>query len=74
MTDLLDRITTNPDQCGGRPCIRGMRVRVVDVLELLAAGESPAEILAAYPYLEPADITACLRYAARRLDHPVLAA
>ena len=74
MTDLLDRITTNPDQCGGRPCIRGMRIRVVDVLDLLAAEESPAEILAAYPYLEPADITACLRYAARRLEHPVLAA
>jgi uncharacterized protein (DUF433 family) len=74
MTDLLDRITTNPDQCGGRPCIRGMRIRVVDVLDLLAAGESSAEILAAHPYLEPADITACLRYAARRLDHPVLAA
>ena len=74
MTDLLERITTNPDQCGGRPCVRGMRIRVVDVLDLLAAGESPAEILAAYPYLEPADITACLLYAARRLDHPVLAA
>lgn len=74
MTNLLDRITTNPDLCGGRPCIRGMRIRVVDVLDLLAAGESPAEILAAYPYLEQADITASLRYAARRLDHPVLAA
>ena len=45
MTDLLDRITTNPNQCGGRPCIRGMRIRVVDVLELLAGGESPAGIL-----------------------------
>ena len=74
MTDLLDRITTNPNQCGGRPCIRGMRIRVVDVLDLLAGGESPAGILVTYPYLEAADITACLRYAARRLDHPVLAA
>jgi uncharacterized protein (DUF433 family) len=51
-----------------------MRIRVVDVLELLATGQSHSDILAAYPYLEPDDITACLRYAARRLDHPVLAA
>jgi uncharacterized protein (DUF433 family) len=74
MSDLLDRITINPEQCGGRPCIRGMRIRVTDVLELLATGQTSAEILADYPYLEPEDITACLRYAARRLDHPVLAA
>ena len=74
MSNLLDRITVDPEQCGGRPCIRGLRIRVTDVLELLAAGETPAEILAEYPYLEPEDIRACLRYAARRLDHPVLAA
>ena len=73
-SDLLDRITINVDQCGGRPCIRGMRIRVVDVLELLAAGETPEEILAEYPYLEPDDIGASLLYAARQLDHPVLAA
>ena len=72
--DLLKRITLNPEQCGGRPCIRGMRIRVIDVLELLAAGESQAEILADYPYLEPEDIAASLLYAARQLDHPVLAA
>jgi uncharacterized protein (DUF433 family) len=74
MADLLDRITINPNQCGGRPCIRGMRIRVSDVLDLLAAGQSQDEILADYPYLEPDDVAACLRYAARRLDHPTLAA
>lgn len=71
---LLDRITIDPEQCGGRPCIRGMRVRVVDVLQLLAAGETPQEILAEYPYLEADDISASLLYAARQLDHPILAA
>ena len=71
---LLDRITINPQQCGGRPCIRGMRIRVIDVLELLAAGETPEQILADYSYLEPDDIRASLLYAARRLDHPHLAA
>ncbi|HKH50051.1 MAG TPA: DUF433 domain-containing protein [Thermoanaerobaculia bacterium] len=74
MADLLDRITVNPNQCGGRPCIRGMRIRVSDVLELLAAGQSHDEILRSYPYLESDDIAACLQYAARRLDHPTLAA
>ncbi|MBI2963588.1 MAG: DUF433 domain-containing protein [Deltaproteobacteria bacterium] len=74
MPDILDRITINPNQCGGRPCIRGMRIRVIDVLELLAAGQTPAEILVEFPYLQAEDITACLRYAARRLDHPTLAA
>jgi uncharacterized protein (DUF433 family) len=72
--DLLARITIDPEQCGGRPCIRGMRIRVVDVLQLLAAGETPEQILADYPYLEPEDIRAALLYAARRLDHPHLAA
>lgn len=74
MGDLFDRITINPEQCGGRPCVRGMRIRVTDILDLLAAGESPAQILEEYPYLEAEDIAACLRYAARRLNHPVLAA
>ena len=74
MTELLDRITINPDQCGGRPCIRGMRIRVSDVLGLLAAGQSRETILGDYPYLEPDDIAACLTYASRRLDHPTLAA
>jgi uncharacterized protein (DUF433 family) len=74
MTELLDRITINPDQCGGRPCIRGMRIRVMDVLNLLAGGQTPDEILAEFPFLERDDIAAALLYAARRLDHPVLAA
>ena len=73
-TELLSRITVDPDQCGGRPCIRGMRLRVLDVLELLAAGESREQILEDFPYLEAEDITASLLYAARQLDHPVLAA
>ncbi len=72
--DLLQRITIRPEQCGGRPCIRGMRIRVIDVLELLAAGESHAQILEDYPYLEADDIAACLLYAARRLNHPNVAA
>lgn len=67
MADLLDRITINPNQCGGRPCIRGMRIRVTDVLDLLAGRQSPNEILGAYPYLEADDIAACLQYAARRV-------
>ena len=72
--DLLDRITVDPEQCGGRPCIRGMRIRVVDVLQMLAAGDTAEDILAAYPYLEPEDISAALLYAARRIDHPHIAA
>ena len=73
-SQLLERITIDPEQCGGRPCIRGMRIRVIDVLQLLAAGETREQILADYPYLEPEDIQAALLYAARRLDHPHLAA
>ncbi len=70
---LLDRITINPNQCGGRPCIRGQRIRVKDVLDLLAAGVPEAEILEDYPYLEVEDIRACLEYAAAESDHPILA-
>ncbi len=69
---LADRITVNPEQCGGRPCIRGMRIRVVDVLELLAAGLSPAQILDELPDLEMADVQAVIKFAASRVDHPVL--
>ena len=69
-----DRITFNPKQCGGRPCIRGMRIRVKDVLDLLAARVPEAEILADYPDLEAEDIQACIEYAAAQLDHPVLVA
>ena len=71
---LLDRITQNPDQCGGRPCIRGMRIRVTDILEMLAENVSFAEILADFPDLELADIQACLIFAARRTDFPRLTA
>jgi len=71
---LLDRITIDPGNCGGRPCIRGTRLRVVDVLELLAAGASHEEILADYAFLEVADIQAALLYAARQADHAVLTA
>lgn len=68
----LHRITIDPEQCGGRPCLRGLRIRVTDVLDLLAAGASRDEILGDYPYLEDGDITAALEYAARQTDHPVL--
>ena len=74
MANLLGRITVNPDQCGGRPCIRGMRIRVIDVLDLLAAGLSREQVLEELPDLEAEDVTAALQYASRRLDHPVLAA
>lgn len=68
----LHRITVNPAICGGRPIIRGLRIRVKDVLDLLAAGATRAEIIADYPYLEDEDITAALQFAARQSDHPVL--
>lgn len=73
MTDknYLDRITLNPEQCGGRPCIRGTRLRVCDILELLAAGASIEEILEDYP-IEKEDVLAALHYAARQTDHAVL--
>ena len=74
MAILADRITVNPKQCGGRPCIRGMRIRVTDVLDLLAADLTTKQILAEHPYLESEDIRACLRFASERLNHPVLAA
>jgi uncharacterized protein (DUF433 family) len=74
LTAIMDRITFNPNQCGGRPCIRGMRIRVKDVLDLLAAGVAENEILEDYPYLESEDIRACLEYAAAEADHPVLIA
>ena len=74
MSNLLDRITVNPAQCGGRPCIRGMRIRVIDILDLAAAGLSAEQIVEELPDLEPEDVQAAMLYAARRLDHPVLAA
>lgn len=74
MASLLDRITIDPEQCGGRPCIRGMRIRVSDVLDLFATGLSADQILEEMPDLSTEDLQAALQYAARRLDHPVLAA
>ena len=71
---LLARITFNPKQCGGRPCIRGMRIRVVDVLDLFASGLTAEQILNEMPDLEPDDLKACLLFARRRVDHPLLAA
>lgn len=71
---MNDGITFNHEPCGGRPCIRGMRIRVKDVLDLPAAGASQSEILEDFPYLDPADISACLDDAAPQLDHPFLIA
>lgn len=73
-TSLLDRITSNPEVCGGRPCIRGMRIRVSDILEMLAQGVTQQEVLTDFPDLEADDIRACLMLAARRLDVPRVAA
>lgn len=70
--NLLERITVDPDQCGGKPCIRGMRIRVKDILEMLGAGMSDADILQEFPYLELEDLRASQLYAARLTDHPVL--
>ena len=67
-----DRITVNSEMCGGRPCIRGMRIRVKDILELFASGVSEEQILKDYPYLESEDIRAALDYAASQSDHPIL--
>jgi uncharacterized protein (DUF433 family) len=72
--ELLDRISTNPAICGGRPIIRGMRIRVTDVLDLLAEGLSPEQIVEELPDLELEDIKACLVYVSRRFDHPVITA
>ncbi|MEM8502285.1 MAG: DUF433 domain-containing protein [Cyanobacteria bacterium P01_D01_bin.1] len=74
MPDPLERITVNPKQCGGRPCIRGMRIRVSDVLDLFAVGLSADEILLDLSDLEKEDLTTSLRYAALKLDHPRLVA
>jgi len=74
MTWLNKKITVDSEQCGGRPCVRGMRIRVADVLELFANGLSARQILDEMPDLTAEDLSACLQYAARRIDHPVVAA
>lgn len=70
--DRLKRITVEEGKCGGRPCIRGYRIRVTDVLELLGAGAAIEEVLADYPFLEHEDILAAIEYAAHQVDHPVV--
>ena len=70
--DVASRITTDPRKCGGRPCVRGMRIRVTDVLDLLGAGLSQEAILDEMPDLEAEDVRACTQFARRRVDHPVL--
>ena len=74
MTNSIERITINPDQCGGRPCIRGMRIRVIDILDLFAASLNAEQIMEELPDLEMEDIKAALNFAARCLDHPVMVA
>ncbi len=71
---VLDRIVVDPEVVHGRPSIRGTRMRVTDVLSLLAAGATEAEILEDYPYLTADDIRACLAYAAAQADHPIMLA
>lgn len=71
-SNRLNRITIEAGKCGGRPCIRGLRIRVTDVLELLSSGASFDEILTDYPTLEHEDIMASIEYAAHQMDHAVL--
>jgi uncharacterized protein (DUF433 family) len=72
MKDRSGRITVNPEICGGRPTIRGLRIRVTDILDMLAGGATRADILRDYPYLEDEDISAALEFAARQSDHPII--
>jgi uncharacterized protein (DUF433 family) len=72
MSELLLRITSEPDKFGGKPCIRGMRIRVIDVLELLATGMTQQQVLEEHPDLEADDIKACLLFAAKRANYPFL--
>jgi len=74
MSNLEARITSDPNKCGGRPCIRGLRIRVSDILDLLANGLTSQQVIEELPDLELADIEAALRFASRRVDHPIVAA
>ena len=69
---FLDRIESNPDVCGGRPCIKGTRVRVSDIVDMIAEGATADEIVADYPYLSAEDVAAALKYAALAVDHRVM--
>ena len=73
-TYVTERITVNPKQCGGKPCIRGMRIRVIDILDLLANGLSVEDVLAEFPKLEREDVLATIKYARNQVNHVVLAA
>ncbi len=68
----MNRITRETGKCGGSPCIRGMRMRVTDILELLASGATEAEVLSDYPFLEREDILASLSFAAAQSSHQLL--
>ena len=69
---ILNLITVNPNQCGGKPCVRGMRIRVTEVLELIANGLSSQQIINELPDLTTEDVTACIKYAMAKINHPVL--
>jgi len=72
MSIIAERITVTANQCGGRPCIRGMRIRVTDVLDLLANGLTPQQVLKEMPDLEAEDVQACLKFASGRVNHPMI--
>ena len=74
MEEIIRRITSDPEKCGGQPCIRGMRIRVSDILELYSAGLSSENIIEEMPDLEQEDLKAALIYASRKIDHPIIAA
>lgn len=72
MENWKARITINSEQCGGRPCIRGMRIRVIDILDLLSNGLSQSQIVEELPDLELADVEAAIKYAISKTNHPVI--
>ena len=72
MNKIHERITVNPEQCGGQPCIRGMRIRVIDILDLLSAGLSLKEVLTELPDLESEDVKAAIIFARNRINHPII--
>jgi uncharacterized protein (DUF433 family) len=72
--ELLDRITSDPAICGGKPCIRGMRMRVLDIMQMMAGGDSVDDIVEAFPYIEREDVLACLAFAATRVEYPFVRA
>ena len=65
-------ITVEPGKCGGKPCVRGIRIRVIDILGMLAAGMTNGEIIEDFPGLTNDDIRACIEYSIVNLEHPVI--